>query len=69
MATKMEVTNLQPLPIPKASDQEILQFEEILARYAKICSTNYGFKAKFMKATKITNVNLAVNHFLMMQEI
>ena len=26
MTTKMEVTNLQPLPIPKASDQEILQF-------------------------------------------
>ena len=32
MATKMEVTNLQPLTIPKASDQEILQFDKILAR-------------------------------------
>ena len=32
MATKMEVTNLQPLPISKASDQEILQFDKILAR-------------------------------------
>ena len=28
MATKMEVTNLKPLPIPKASDQEILQFDK-----------------------------------------
>ena len=27
MATKMEVTNLQPLPISKASDQEILLFD------------------------------------------
>ena len=32
MATKMEVTNLQPLPISKASDQEILQYDKILAR-------------------------------------
>ena len=27
-----KVTNLQHLPFPKASDQEILQFDEILAR-------------------------------------
>ena len=59
-----KVTKLHHLPFPKASDQEILQFEEILARNAKICSTNYGFKAKFMKATKITNVNLVACHFL-----
>ena len=32
MATKMEGTNLQPLPISKVSDQEILQFDKILAR-------------------------------------
>ena len=62
-----KVTKLQHLPFPKASDQEALQFEEILARNAKICATNYGLKAKFMKATKITNVNLVVNPFLMMQ--
>ena len=64
-----KVTKLQHLPFTNASDQEILQFEEILARNAKRCATNYGFKAKFMKATKITNVNLVVNPFLMMQEI
>ena len=63
-----KVTKLQHLPFPEASDQETLQFEEILARNAKICATNYGLMAKFMTATKITNVNLVVNPFLMMQE-
>ena len=29
-----KVTNLQHLPFPKASDQEILKFDEILARNA-----------------------------------
>ena len=49
-----KVTNLQHLPFPKASDQEILQFDEILARNASAhCPQNSSTKEILIPIVKL----------------
>ena len=66
-----KVTNLQHLPFPKASDQEILQFNEILARNAGAhCPQNSSTKELIIPTVKLegscaknnNNNNLKVVH-------
>ena len=49
-----KVTNLQHLPFPKASDQEILKFDEILARNASAhCPQNSSTKEILIPIVKL----------------
>ena len=49
-----KVTNFQHLPFPKASDQEIFQFDEILARNASAhCPQNSSTKEILIPTVKL----------------